>query len=743
MVDTTPNLDDLRFQKDLVDEARKRIIQYCPEWTDYNLSDPGITLIELFAWMTENIVYRLNRVPEKNYQKFLEILGIFPQPATSAVAPLTFYLSAPFPISPGEDISAAIPKGLEVSTTVMDQEEGINFVVDETRAIVPPRLIDVRIRANNYTVNYLDRSSGMAKLGQRLPVFAMRSEDVFVKRRNEESGEEESVKETNFIPGEDDDFVLGFDASQDMAGCVLKLSFECEHGKGSGGGNQEPPWEWAYLRSNNGVETWEVLKVSSYRGEENTTLGLNQTGSLVLHLPHDLSPSQTEQLHSAYWLRCKVKPRDEIRYYRSPVVTGIEAYTLGVKLLARHSRIVLNEMLGVSSGDAGQSFRLQNYPILGLAEGETVEVEERNAEAEENIDFKPWQRVSNFGSSDRYDRHFILNESTGEVQFGPGIRQPDGDIHQYGRVPEVGRRIRISQYRYGGGSEGNVFSGKIRVMRSSVPFVDRVINYEAASGGRDMESLDEMKMRAFREMRSQKRAVTNEDFEILVTQKFGREKIARVKCISAEEPGGGVKVMVIPSRTGAIEAQKLALLSLTDELKTELKAYLDTVRLLATRITISEPAFYGVKVAATIIPERSDQKQVVIERVNRVLKMLLSPLAPEGKDWRAQLSKDLKRVSAEGLLGEWLRDDWQGWPFGRSLYPSDLYPFIQNIRGVQNVSAINLFCTPFTRPQVCKDQETLTQWLNSAERASFIIDESKSEDRARTIVSLDHQVKVP
>ena len=47
-----PNLDDLRFQRDLVDEARRRIIHYCPEWTEYNLSDPGITLIELFAWMT-------------------------------------------------------------------------------------------------------------------------------------------------------------------------------------------------------------------------------------------------------------------------------------------------------------------------------------------------------------------------------------------------------------------------------------------------------------------------------------------------------------------------------------------------------------------------------------------------------------------------------------------------------------------------------------------------------------------
>ena len=81
-----PNLDDLRFQRDLVDEARRRIVHYCPEWTEYNLSDPGITLIELFAWMTELIVYRLNRVPDKNYVEFLNLLGIQPQPASSARA---------------------------------------------------------------------------------------------------------------------------------------------------------------------------------------------------------------------------------------------------------------------------------------------------------------------------------------------------------------------------------------------------------------------------------------------------------------------------------------------------------------------------------------------------------------------------------------------------------------------------------------------------------------------------------
>ena len=63
-----PILDDLRFQRDLVDEARRRIIRYCPEWTDYNVSDPGITLIELFAWMTEMTLFRLNQVPEPKIQ---------------------------------------------------------------------------------------------------------------------------------------------------------------------------------------------------------------------------------------------------------------------------------------------------------------------------------------------------------------------------------------------------------------------------------------------------------------------------------------------------------------------------------------------------------------------------------------------------------------------------------------------------------------------------------------------------
>ena len=89
-----PNLDDRRFQ-DLVDEAKRMVQQRCPEWTDHNVSDPGVTLIETFAWMTDQLVYRLNRVPDRLYVKFLELIGVRLFPPTPARAPLTFWLAAP------------------------------------------------------------------------------------------------------------------------------------------------------------------------------------------------------------------------------------------------------------------------------------------------------------------------------------------------------------------------------------------------------------------------------------------------------------------------------------------------------------------------------------------------------------------------------------------------------------------------------------------------------------------------
>src|SRR5947209_12450831 len=115
-----PNLDDRRFQE-LVNESKRLVQQRCPEWTDHNVHDPGVTLIELFAWMTDQLIYRLNRVPDNLYIKFLELLGVKLFPPTAARTPVTFWLTAPQPDH------VRIPAGTQVATVRTETEDAITF----------------------------------------------------------------------------------------------------------------------------------------------------------------------------------------------------------------------------------------------------------------------------------------------------------------------------------------------------------------------------------------------------------------------------------------------------------------------------------------------------------------------------------------------------------------------------------------------------------------------------------------
>src|SRR5512137_219254 len=130
---TAPNLDDRTFQ-DIVSEARTKIPLYCPKWTDYNLSDPGVTLIELFAWMVEMLLYRVNKVPDNNYIKFMELMGIRLQPPNPAGVNVTFRLSAP---QPG---AVTIPRGTEVATVRTETQDAITFTTTENATILVPTL---------------------------------------------------------------------------------------------------------------------------------------------------------------------------------------------------------------------------------------------------------------------------------------------------------------------------------------------------------------------------------------------------------------------------------------------------------------------------------------------------------------------------------------------------------------------------------------------------------------------------
>jgi Baseplate J-like protein len=125
----SPNLDDRTFAQ-LVEAARQRITARCPEWTDLSVSDPGMALVEVFAYLTETMIYRLNRVPAKAYVEFLRLLGVNLLPPEAAGVTLQFKLAKPLS-KPVE-----IPRGTRV--TVSRQSGGGEapvFIVTQTVSI--------------------------------------------------------------------------------------------------------------------------------------------------------------------------------------------------------------------------------------------------------------------------------------------------------------------------------------------------------------------------------------------------------------------------------------------------------------------------------------------------------------------------------------------------------------------------------------------------------------------------------
>ncbi|MFZ5475676.1 MAG: baseplate J/gp47 family protein [Myxococcota bacterium] len=117
-----PNLDDRRYE-DILREARALIPQYTPEWTNLGDADPGMTLVQLFSWMTEMVIYRLNQVPDKTYIHFLNFIGEERKPARPAIAPVTFTLKG--------DRAAEIPRFTRCATRQRDDSTSADFVTTD------------------------------------------------------------------------------------------------------------------------------------------------------------------------------------------------------------------------------------------------------------------------------------------------------------------------------------------------------------------------------------------------------------------------------------------------------------------------------------------------------------------------------------------------------------------------------------------------------------------------------------
>lgn len=171
-----PNLDDRDF-KQLLDEAQRIIVAECPQWTDLTPGDPGIVLLELFAHLTETMIYRLNRLPEKAYVEFLRLLGVKLGPPAAAAVKLRFTLAKP------SDKPVEIPRGTRVTVGRGGGEVSPVFVVAQTTAVPAgkPQVETFAYHAELIAAEDAGKGTGMPGFSitaRRPPIVAATSDDL-------------------------------------------------------------------------------------------------------------------------------------------------------------------------------------------------------------------------------------------------------------------------------------------------------------------------------------------------------------------------------------------------------------------------------------------------------------------------------------------------------------------------------------------------------------------------------------
>lgn len=538
-----PNLDDRRFQ-DLVDDAKRLVQTRTDGWTDHNVSDPGVTLIEAFAWMTDQLLYRLNRVPDRNYIKFLELIGVRLYPPAAAQAPVTFWLSAPQPST------VTIPAGTEVATVRTGDQLPTVFSTTEDRPIVTCALSRV--------ASMIDGKS----LRDHTDALSMKS----------------GIFPYSSPPRPDEVLLIGLSEAVPACAVNLRLTARIE---GVGVDPDDPPLAW---------EAWTGDGWAACELERDTTGGINRDGDVVLHVPRGHATSTIDKTTAA-WLRARIsEPREgQPAYSASPEVRGLAAYTIGGTAAAMNAELIRNEVVGTSEGVPGARFRLKRAPVVAAEKPLVVEVSDGD-------EWQEWTQRPNFAASGEADRHFVLDAASAEIQFGPAVRMADGVLRTYGAVPPRGAIVRVPLYRSGGGSGGNVATGALSVLKASIPYVARVQNRRPAQGGVDGENLEMAKVRGPILLRTRDRAVTAEDFEHIAREVA--PEVARVKALASGDgaDSGTVRVLVVPAVPTGNGRLTFDQLVPADDTLERITRRLDESRLIGTRVVVEPPAYRGVTI---------------------------------------------------------------------------------------------------------------------------------------------------
>jgi predicted phage baseplate assembly protein len=659
-----PALDD-RSYSDLVQDMLASIPAHTPEWTIQQTGDPGRTLIELFAWLADSVLYRANLIPERQRLAFLKLLGLPLQPAAAATGILSVFSN------PAATTAVTLASGATVPGPVKFETLSELDVLPVTgQAYIKVPLTQAQQTVAMPLLQGLQSLYNMANVPSgytTTPVFANNLADsngvdvyggtidqcLWIALQAGKPANLADVRST--LGGKNGQRIL----SLGFAPAASQTDPLAEYGPQAA---IPVTWQISGSTAAGAPLVYYPLSVAS-----DTTQGLTTAGIVQLVLPQvaDIgAPANDVRSDSQAGVGPKPPRIDDpnidsmlVTWIRVQVQSALTLSWAGINAVAIDQRTTYNNTAaGVSDGTGGQQFALAQTQIDPTSFLLDVDMP--------GLGFQLWTQVDDLAVLQGPVPAYELDPEAGTVTFGNQMQ---------GMIPPLGRRVRARLMRAGGGAAGNLPAGTLAAIQATDTSGNAAQGLTVqqpvdTTGGADAESLDQAERRIPATLRHQERAVTANDYQALVEEMPGNG-VARVEVLPLFKPQtrdtnvpGVVSVMVIPPKGNFQPPCPRADRTLLENVY----GYLNPKRPVAAEMYVIGTEYIGLGISVAVEVANGFGLLQVSQQVEQALRQYLWPDPPGGA------SK-------------------QGWPLGRTVRSLELEVIVSQVAGVVEVNGLLLF----------------------------------------------------
>lgn len=667
-----PALDD-RSYDDLIQDLLANIPAHTPEWTNPQPGDPGRTLLELFAWLADTILYRANLIPEKQRIAFLKLLGQSMQPAVAATGIISLSLPA----------SAVAPVGIVAPAKLPGPPAFETLGEIDLLPITAQAYIKAPLNAEQQAQS-LPLLTGLKNL-YGLPSIpaGYTTTPVFTNNQTDPSGidlvndtTDSSLWLALLVPNPQNKTTVAKALGGQYGPQTLNIGFVPALSvpalfsvpqSYTASGNPAPvqaTWMMSQPPPAPGQQVaYTMLKVAI-----DTTQNLTQPGIVQLTVPPTSvigAPSNDVRTDAQAGVGMKPPRIDDptvasqlLAWVRLSAQSALQVSWLGINAVQIDQRTTYNSIVvGVSDGSANQQFALPQSQVDPTSFQLEVDMP--------GLGFVLWQRVDDLAVLQGPAQAYVLDPEAGTVTFGNQLQ---------GMIVPAGRRIRVRTMRAGGGVAGILPPGSLTAIQAfdaSGNQVAQTVTVQqpiATAGGADAETLDAASQRIPSLLQNQGRAVTAADYTNLALQTPGTD-VARAEVLPLFKPQtqtpnvpGVVSVMVIPNKDGVMNPCPRADRPMLETVY----QYLNPRRPVTAEMYIIAGEYVGLGIAVAVEVKTGYQTIQVAQAVETALRSYLWPLAPGGPENT-------------------------GWPLGRGVRSLELEVIISQVPGVIEVNGLDLF----------------------------------------------------